>query len=175
MGTLTSSLTWRKHGHRASTPTSNLASEPVEATHARVNICRRAQTSSRACTRSPQHLFFIITVQSAGGKVGPVLRRSCTQCARWAVIDTRPQTRVVTEEWRRDPVGSEKSSAHWNSEPCPSQAQTHTWRYTLNQTHTHTRKTGHRTCFVLSDVATTLPLRDNNSQEDASTLQVEAA
>lgn len=53
---------------------------------------------------------------------------------------------------------------------CPLQVQILTDKYTLAQTHKAARGTG----FVLSDLAVILLQQGNNSQEDESTVQVQA-
>lgn len=72
---LISSLTWMKHGHWGSTPTgsypSTLQTNGGGNTHTEthMHVCTHSQKSSQACTNL-QHLFFIIIMLSAGGKVG---------------------------------------------------------------------------------------------------------
>lgn len=91
-----------------------------------------------------------------------MLHCSCTQaeCARWAVIDTWPQTRVVVKTYRKDPAGSRNGAVYSATHPgtlrCPLQVQTHRDKYTLVQM----RKTACGTGFVLSDVAVILLQQD---------------
>lgn len=117
------------------------------------NTCAHVHTHSnkQPGMHKPQHLFFIITIQSAGGKVG--LCYTAAECVRWAVIDTRPQTWVVTKKYRKDPAGIRKRAVRGivqytscaGTQLCPLQAHVHTHRYSLKQTQDCL---WHRLCFI---------------------------
>ncbi len=139
-----------------------------------MHICTHTQTSSQACT-NPRHLFFIITTQSAGGKVGPCYAAAVHRLSMWGGLSLtlglkhesllrstgKTQRGAEREQWG----GVVWYTSCTGTQLCPLQALIHT------HIHTHTAC---GTGFVLSDLAVILLLQDNNSQEDKSTVQVQA-
>lgn len=109
-----SSLTWMKHGHRVNMSTSSHrllqpAEEVNACTWTHMYTCTHAVKEQPGMHKPPASIFHYYN--TVGWRQGwAVLHCSCTQAeyARWAVTDTRPQTRVVTKKYRKDPAGGRK-------------------------------------------------------------------
>lgn len=134
-----------KRGHSVNTPTSspwspqqtNRGGNTRTWTH--THICTHTQTSSQACT-NPRHLFFIITMQSAGGKVGLCYAAAVHRLSVWGGLSLtlglkhesllrstgKTQRGAEREQWG----GVVQYTSCAGTQLCPLQAQIHTHRYT---------------------------------------------
>lgn len=125
-----------KHDHRVNTPTSSpwfvQQTNRGGCTCTRTHICSHTPTSSRAST-NPQHLFFIITIQSAGGKVGPCYTAAvCEVGCHWHSASDMS----CYEEVQERPSGKPRGS----SEGCNRRRRLSSVLCTHTITHTHKHK-----------------------------------
>lgn len=69
-----------------------------------------AHTVQRAAghAQTPSIYFSLLQYHQLEARLGRV---ALQLCARWAVIDTRPQTWVVSKRYRKDPAGSRDEAA----------------------------------------------------------------
>ncbi|MEQ2289480.1 hypothetical protein AMECASPLE_033433 [Ameca splendens] len=127
MGALISSLTWMKRGHGVNTPTSSVDPQqtdkrrqhvPTNTPHVQTATLLAQQSDMCKLPASIFHYYNPISWREGWF----VFLLQLTQSLRWAVNDTRPQTRLVANAYRIDPVGSSSTEqerrAEWWSLVC---------------------------------------------------------
>lgn len=125
------------HGCRVNTPfssprfTAELIGEELTVVHEGVHAYMHSKTQPGM--HKPQASIFHYYNAISWRQGWAVLHCSCTraECARWAVIDTRAQTRDVAKKYRRDPAVSSVLSytSYAGTQLCP--LQTHIATHSL--------------------------------------------
>lgn len=141
-----------KHDHRVNTPTSSpwFAANQQRRLHLYMNAHMLTHSNKQPGMHKPPasifHYYNTVSWRQGWGRVTLQL------CARWAVIDTRPQTWVVTKRYRKDPAGSRKGAV---GDVTDAGTQLRPL-YTHIVAHSLKHKTACGTGLVLSDVTVIL-------------------